>query len=158
MLYSTFYLGETLMGLPIPCILEIGRGFDFHPVRGAPEVIDGIINLRGKVVTILNTGLAFETEKVRACDESRVYILKNNTELREVADTDLDIETSPDNIGIHVDRIADVISVETEELQPVPANIHHPFYKHVVRRGEEFIIILEPQKILNLNEHQELLS
>ena len=75
-----------------------------------------------------------------------------------MADADFDIETSPDNIGIHVDRIADVISVEKEELQPVPANINHPFYKHVVRRGNEFIIILEPQKILNLNENQELLS
>ena len=70
MLYSTFYLGETQMGLPIPSILEIGRGFDFHPVRGAPEVIDGLINLRGKVVTIINTGLAFETQKVLASDES----------------------------------------------------------------------------------------
>ena len=51
MLYSTFYLGETQMAVPIPCILEIGRSFKFHPVRGAPEVIDGLINLRGKVVT-----------------------------------------------------------------------------------------------------------
>ncbi|MBT5380055.1 MAG: hypothetical protein HOK49_12965 [Opitutae bacterium] len=146
------------MGLPIPAILEIGRSINFHPVRGAPEIIDGLINLRGKVVTIINTGLAFEAEKVKSTDESRVYILKNNTELREVADADFDIETSPDNIGIHVDRIADVISVENEDLQTVPANINHPFYKHVVRRGEEFIIILEPQKMLNLNEHQELLS
>ena len=48
MLYSTFYLGETQMGLPIPSILEIGRGFDFHPVRGAPEVIDGLINYEVK--------------------------------------------------------------------------------------------------------------
>jgi purine-binding chemotaxis protein CheW len=158
MLYSTFYLGKTQMGLPIPSILEIGRSINFHPVRGAPEIIDGLINLRGKVVTIINTGLAFEAEKVKSTDESRVYILKNNTELREVADADFDIETSPDNIGIHVDRIADVISVENEELQSVPANINHPFYKHVVRRGDEFIIILEPQKMLNLNEHQELLS
>lgn len=48
MLYSTFYLGENQMAVPIPCILEIGRSFNFHPVRGAPEVIDGLINLRGK--------------------------------------------------------------------------------------------------------------
>ena len=34
----------------------------------------------------------------------------------------------------------------------------HPFYKHVVRRGDSFIIILEPSKILNLHETPDLLS
>ena len=128
MLYSTFYLGETQMAVPIPCILEIGRSFKFHPVRGAPEVIDGLINLRGKVVTIINLGLAFEEEKGLAGD------------------------------GIHVDRISSVMRVENEELQAVPSNMAHPFYKHVVRRGDSFTIILEPSKILNLHENQDLLS
>ena len=78
MLYSTFFLGETQMAVPIPCILEIGRSFKFHPVRGAPEVIDGLINLRGKVVTIVNLGLAFEESSVQPTDESRIFIFKNN--------------------------------------------------------------------------------
>lgn len=158
MLYSTFYLGETQMAVPIPSILEIGRSFKFHPVRGAPDVIDGLINLRGKVVTIVNLGLAFEEKKVLAGDESRIFIFKNNSELSEVADSDVEIETAPDNIGIHVDRISDVIRVENEELQAVPPNMAHPFYKHVVRREDSFTIILEPSKILNLHENQDLLS
>ena len=158
MIYSTFYLGDTHMALPIPSILEIGRAFKFHRVRGAPEVIDGLINLRGKVVTIINLGLAFEESKVVAGDESRIFIFKNNSELCEVADSDAEIETAPDNIGIHVDRISDVIRVEKEELQVVPSNMAHPFYKHVVRRGDSFTIILEPSKILNLHENQDLLS
>ena len=146
------------MAVPIPCILEIGRSFKFHPVRGAPEVIDGLINLRGKVVTIINLGLAFEEKEVLAGDESRIFIFKNNSELSEVADSDVEIETAPDNIGIHVDRISDVIRVENEELQAVPPNMAHPFYKHVVRREDSFTIILEPSKILNLHENQDLLS
>lgn len=158
MLYSTFYLGETQMAVPIPSILEIGRSFKFHPVRGAPDVIDGLINLRGKVVTIVNLGLAFEEKEVLAGDESRIFIFKNNSELSEVADSDIEIETAPDNIGIHVDRISDVIRVENEELQAVPPNMAHPFYKHVVRREDSFTIILEPSKILNLHENQDLLS
>lgn len=158
MLYSTFYLGETQMAVPIPSILEIGRSFKFHPVRGAPDVIDGLINLRGKVVTIVNLGLAFEEKEVLAGDESRIFIFKNNSELSEVADSDVEIETAPDNIGIHVDRISDVIRVENEELQSVPPNMAHPFYKHVVRREDSFTIILEPSKILNLHENQDLLS
>ena len=64
MLYSIFHLGENLIGVPIYTILEIVRSSKFHPVRGASEVIDGLINLRGKVVTVINTGIAFETHKV----------------------------------------------------------------------------------------------
>ena len=93
-----------------------------------------------------------------AGDESRIFIFKNNSELSEVADSDVEIETAPDNIGIHVDRISDVIRVENEELQAVPSNMAHPFYKHVVRREDSFTIILEPSKILNLHENQDLLS
>ena len=141
MLYSTVYLDDKLMGLPIPSILEIGRSFKIHPVKGAPNVIDGLINLRGKVVTIINLGLAFDVEKVEPTEESRIYILKNNSELKKVEDSDFVLQTSPDNIGIHVSRIADVINVEKDGLNPVPANINHPFYKYVARFNEEFITI-----------------
>ena len=151
MLYSTFYLDDKLMGLPIPSILEIGRSFKIHPVRGAPRVIDGLINLRGKVVTIINSGLAFDVNKVESTEESRIYILKNNSELKEVQDSDFFLQTSPDNIGIHVPRIADVINVEKEGLNPVPANINHPFYKYVTRHNGKFITILEPFNMINLN-------
>ena len=97
-------------------------------------------------------------QKIEPSDESRIFIFKNNSELKEVADSDAVMETAPDNIGIHVDRISDVIRVENEELQAVPANMVHPFYKYVVRRGDSFIIILEPSKILNLHETPDLLS
>jgi chemotaxis signal transduction protein len=106
----------------------------------------------------VNLGLAFEEIKIEPSDESRILIFKNNSELNEVADSDTVMETAPDNIGIHVDRISDVIRVESEELQAVPSNMVHPFYKHVVRRGDSFIIILEPSKILNLHETPDHLS
>ena len=59
---------------------------------------------------------------------------------------------SPDNIGLHVEKIEGVINFEKEELQPVPANMSHPFYQHVVRRVDSFIIILKPSKAIILNQ------
>ena len=64
MLYSIFNLGPNLIGVPIYSILEIVRSSKFYPIKGAPPVIDGLINLRGKVVTVINTGIAFDTAKV----------------------------------------------------------------------------------------------
>jgi purine-binding chemotaxis protein CheW len=153
MLYSTFQLGTASIGVPIHTVLEIVRSSTFHHIRGAPEVIDGLINLRGKVVTVINTGLAFGSHKVMPSDESRIYIFKSISELKEVGDHDIDMEFPPDNIGLHVDRISNVINVEKHELQPVPQNMIHPFYQHVVRKGDEFIIVLRPSRILTLNKN-----
>ena len=158
MLYSTFYLNENLMALSIPSILEIGRSFKVHPVRGASEVIDGLINLRGKVITIINTGLAFGGEKVKQSEDSRIFILKSNQELTEVSDENYNFRTSVDNFGIHVNKISEVIEVQISELLPVPAHAYHPYYKNVIRYNEHFISILEPERLLNLNENKELSS
>lgn len=150
MLYSTFQLGEIRMAVPIYTILEIVRAVRFHPVCGAPQVIDGLINLRGKVVTVINTGLALTARKVEITDESRIYIFKNSSALQDVTDMPVEAEVSPDNIGLHVDAIGSVIDVDKDELQPVPANMAHPFYQNVVRRNDGFIIILKPSKAVSL--------
>ena len=152
MLYSTFKLGNTFVGVPITSILEIPRSSVFHSVRGAPPVIDGLINLRGKIITVINLGLAFSLEKVEASEESRIYIFKNDSEFKEVADSDQELKLSEDNIGLHVERIAGVISVEEKELQPIPKNMVHPYYESVVRKDDDFIIILKLSKILNLEQ------
>lgn len=152
MLYSTFKLGNTFVGVPITSILEIPRSSVFHSVRGAPPVIDGLINLRGKIITVINLGLAFGLEKVEASEESRIYIFKSNSEFKEVADSDQELKLSEDNIGLHVEKIAGVISVEEKELQPIPKNMVHPYYESVVRKGDDFIIILKLSKILNLEQ------
>lgn len=152
MLYSTFKLGNTFVGVPITSILEIPRSSVFHSVRGAPPVIDGLINLRGKIITVINLGLAFGLEKVEASEESRIYIFKSNSEFKEVADSDQELKLSEDNIGLHVEKIAGVISVEEKELQPIPKNMVHPYYESVVRKDDDFIIILKLSKILNLEQ------
>ena len=152
MLYSLFNIGKTLFGVPIVSILEIVRYSRFHPITGAPDVIDGLINLRGKVVPVINSGLVFDGEKVVPSNDSRIYIFKNNLELKEAMEDEFDSEISPDNIGLHVSNICNVMHVDKDELQQVPANISHPFYKYVVRRDGEFIIILMPSQILNLEK------
>ncbi len=158
MLYSLFYVDKTIMAVPITTILEIVRPTKFYAISGSPEVIDGLINFRGKVVTVINAGLGFGVNKVYPTDESRVYIFKKNSELKLVDGEELDSDICPDNIGLHVNNIENVINIEIDELQPVPANMVHPFYKFVVRKGDDFIIILRPTEILNLNKDRDLLS
>jgi purine-binding chemotaxis protein CheW len=159
LLYSTFYLDEnSLLALPILSILEIGRSFKVHPVHGAPEVIEGLINLRGKVVTVLNVRSALGLPKAEESNESRMYILKNNQEIKDVAPADVHIKTSTDNIGLHVTEMSDVIDIDPEEMLPVPANLHHPYYKKIIRKNDLFILILDLEKIVNLSDSSDIPS
>lgn len=151
MLYSIFRIHNNLFGVPIISILEIVRYSRFHPVMGSPEIIDGLINLRGKVVPVINSGLVLDGEKVPPSDDSRIYIFKNNLELNDAVGDGFNSEISSDNIGLHVDSVCNVLHVDKKELQQVPENISHPFYSYVVRKNEEFIIILKPSQILNLD-------
>lgn len=153
MLFSTFYIEDTHFGLPIPSILEIGRTFKVHNVQGVTSVIDGLINLRGKVVTIINLGEALNIKKVVSSDDARMYILKNNHEISETDTSGINMKTAKDNVGLHIDRMGDVIKVDMEEMMPVPANINHPYYKNIIKRDDDFIIVLDLEKLLNLTDN-----
>lgn len=148
MLYSTCKLADMQMAIPIPAILEIVRASHFYPVSGAPEVIDGLINLRGKVVTVINAARAMGIPAVKVSSDSRIYIFK------DIAGSADQSASQPgavaDNIGLHVDSIGPVIDVDDDALQAVPADMAHPFYEYVVRRDQEFIIILKPAKAASL--------
>lgn len=148
MLYSTCRLADMQMAIPIPTILEIVRAGHFYPVCGAPEVIDGLINLRGKVVTVINAGRAMGVPAVKVGADSRIYIFKNMADATEQALGQPG--TVAENIGLHVDSIGPVIEVDDDALQAVPADMAHPFYEYVVRRDQEFIIILKPTKAASL--------
>lgn len=148
MLYSTCRLADMQMAIPIPTILEIVRASHFYPVSGAPEVIDGLINLRGKVVTVINAARAMGMPAVRISADSRIYIFKDMS--ASGAQGPSQAGTAAENIGLHVDAIGPVIEVDDDELQAVPANMAHPFYDCVVRRDQQFIIILKPAKAASL--------
>ncbi len=148
MLYSTCRLADMQMAIPIPAILEIVRASHFYPVSGAPEVIDGLINLRGKVVTVINAARAMGMPALKVSADSRIYIFKDMAGSADQGPPQPG--TTADNIGLHVDAIGPVIDVDDDELQAVPANMVHPFYDYVVRRDQQFIIILKPAKAASL--------
>lgn len=154
MLYSTFYVEDTHFGLPIMSILEIGRSFKVHHVHGAPNPVQGLINLRGKIITVLDLGLALGMGPIQKSDDSRFFILKSNKELSEEL-LSIDFHTSPDNIAIHAERMGDVMEIDSEKIAPVPANSSHPYYRNVIKQDDHFIVILDLEKLLNLTAYQE---
>ena len=78
------------------------------PVRHAPEEVLGIVNLRGKIVTILDLGLRLGFSQAVAGSDSRIFIIEDRSEF----------------IGLLVDRVDEVVEVESDHWQAPPANVN----------------------------------
>lgn len=131
--FSTFMVGETLCGIDIEQIQEINRNFDFSEVPGSEEYIKGIINLRGRIVTLIDLGKRIGIRSTGLSSDSSNIVVSSDGE----------------NFGLIVASICDIISERNAELEDVPANTGDI-------KGRYFTSILKTEKgiigILNLEE------
>ncbi|HYW43346.1 MAG TPA: chemotaxis protein CheW [Bryobacteraceae bacterium] len=134
-LLASFFVREALCGLDAAGIQEVIRLGPLTPVRHAPEEVAGIVNLRGKIVTILDLGLRLGFPKIAACGDSRVLILDDRNEF----------------IGLLVDRVDEVVEVASDQWQPVPPNVswgQARFFKGVCRAHGRVVTLLDADQIL----------
>jgi len=104
---SCFYLGEALCGIDINLIQEINKQINYTAVPHAPDYVLGIMNLRGRIVTIIDFGKKLGLGSTKVTDSTRIIIVNSQEE----------------QIGLMVDKITDVITGKWEEVSPPPANI-----------------------------------
>jgi purine-binding chemotaxis protein CheW len=138
-LISTFYLGDALLGIDTLKVQEIIRVIDITRVHQAPDHVLGIINLRGKIVTIIDLGLKLGLGVTRLADESRIIIVSWRSEY----------------IGLAIDRVADVISADTDKVMPSPANVkgvQGRFFQGVYNSDHHLISILDVEEVLGDDE------
>ncbi len=138
---ATFYIGDILMGVDIQKVQEINRHVDMTPVPHAPACVRGVINLRGDVVTVVDLRTVLELEPAEINETSRNMIAKAGDE----------------QIGLLVDRIADVVKLTRKEIEPPPANISGidgRFFDGVYKMQSELLIILNAEEILSADQKQ----
>jgi purine-binding chemotaxis protein CheW len=134
-LISTFYLGNTLMGIDTMRVQEVIRITDMTPVYHAPAYILGIMNLRGKIVTLVGLAEKLELPQSKITEDSRLVIVQWNDEY----------------VGLLVDRIFDVIHADRGGLMPPPSNIHEMqgrFFDGVLNADGHLIAIVNVDKVL----------
>jgi purine-binding chemotaxis protein CheW len=154
MQYATFYIDDTMYGIPILTVREISRFFTITPVQGADERIEGLLNLRGQIVTVLNLGRCLCTTPVPLSAESRIIILKTEEELSPEA-VERDIHTSPDTLALLVDRIGDVVDAEDDTIEPAPPHLSSTYVTGVIKNGDELLTLLSTDWLCSLEESKE---
>ncbi|MEC8208594.1 MAG: chemotaxis protein CheW, partial [Pseudomonadota bacterium] len=74
--WVTFHLGEETYGINVMQVQEVLRYSEIAPVPGAPGYVLGIINLRGNVVTVIDTRTRFGLQSAEVTDNSRIVIIE----------------------------------------------------------------------------------
>ncbi len=139
----TFYIGDTIYGLPLTNVVEIISVQPIAKVPGTPAYVKGVINLRGGIVPLVDVRLKFGQMEKEYDEFTNVII----TVLNDMT------------VGLVVDRVANVVRSENVDISSLPefstVNTNR-YMTSVSRTGESLIMnlncetILEDDNILNL--------
>jgi purine-binding chemotaxis protein CheW len=141
--WVTFKLDSETYGINVMQVQEVLRYSEIAPVPGAPLYVLGIINLRGNVVTVIDTRSRFGLEPSEITDNTRVVIIESEKQV----------------IGILVDSVAEVVYLKASEIDIAP-NVGNDesakFIQGVSNREGELLILVDLNMLLSDDEWDEL--
>ncbi len=150
---ATFLLGDMLFGTDILLIREVYRYKDSSRIPGAPPHLRGLMNLRGRVVTVIDLGVCLNRPSKSDNDQSHMLIFKVRQEIAEYRFQQYlkDISLGEDIVGFLIDRMDEVLMVGDEEILPAPPNIadmQESLIDGIIRRDHRLVILLNIPAIL----------
>ncbi len=133
--WVTFRLQNEKYGINVMSVREVLKVSEIAPVPGAPDFVLGIINLRGHVVTVVDTHYRFGLPPRNVDDATRIVIIEHQDQV----------------VGIMVDSVAEVLNIPTGAIESAP-NVGNDesakFIQGVSQQGEDLVILVDHQKLL----------
>ncbi|ACR11840.1 chemotaxis protein CheW [Teredinibacter turnerae] len=141
--WVTFKLAGETYGVNVMQVQEVLRYSEIAPVPGAPSYVIGIINLRGNVVTVIDTRERFALPPGEITDNTRIVIIEADSHV----------------VGILVDSVAEVVYLRQSEIETAP-NVGNEesakFIQGVCHKNNELLILIELDKLLTDDEWAEI--
>lgn len=134
----TFKLGKEEYGVDINSVQEIIRATDITPVPGAPSHIRGVINLRGKIIPVVDLRQRFSLPAIEASDEQRIVV----------------VELAEKRLGMLVDNVSQVIKISSAIIEEMPeeaTSVEEDYIRGVGKLDTRLIIILDLNRSLLLS-------
>ncbi|NLS13251.1 chemotaxis protein CheW [Vibrio sp. SM6] len=141
--WVTFQLEEETYGINVMQVREVLRYTEIAPVPGAPDYVLGIINLRGNVVTVIDTRARFGLVEGEVTDNTRIIVIESERQV----------------IGILVDSVAEVVYLRTSEIDTTPSvgtDESSKFIQGVSNRDGKLLILVDLNKLLSEDEWDEM--
>ena len=132
----TFNIGEQVYGIEIPYVVEIIEVSPITAVPGVPGYIKGIINVRSKIVPVVNIRSRFGKPEIPFTDRTCV----------------IHVSTGDTSVGLIVDSVADVISITEKHISRTPElnNINQSkFIKFILEMNDGIKLVLDVSKLID---------
>lgn len=142
-LYLTFELGAETYGLEILKVHEIIGIMPVTSVPRTPDFVRGVINLRGKVIPVIDLRLKFEMESLEDTERTCIIVV-------QVSRADRDV-----TMGLSVDEVAEVLDVGAAQIEPPPSfgtAVDTEFIMAMGKIGEKVVMLLDVDKVLSGGE------
>lgn len=143
--WVTYRLDEETYGINVMQVQEVLRYTEIAPVPGAPDYVMGIINLRGNVVTVIDTRARFGLPSSEITDNSRIVIIESDEHV----------------VGILVDSVAEVVYLRSSEIDSAPnvgTEESAKFIQGVSNRDNELLILVDLNKLLSDDEWDDVVG
>lgn len=136
-LLVTFVVGEGQYGLDANRVQEVVLVGKITPVHHAPEYVKGVINLRGKIVSVLDLATKLDTDIISS-EVNRILIVRWLDEY----------------VGLLVEQVGDVLTIDKSQIRPAPANLRELLRKYtngIYQEGDRVYSILDLDAVMGDN-------
>ncbi|HZQ18814.1 MAG TPA: chemotaxis protein CheW [Terriglobales bacterium] len=137
-----FQVGRETYGVPITSLHEIVRVPEITTVPDAPNFMEGVINLRGKIVSVMDLRKRLGEKKVTSGKRNRILVVEHRGRLS----------------GLIVDSASEVLKIPASDVEPSPAALHEGGLNCVTGLGKHkgrLIVLLDMNRLLDLGNTQK---
>jgi purine-binding chemotaxis protein CheW len=143
----TFQLSEELYGIDIMDVKEIVTLQEIRPLPNAPSYVEGLYNLRGEIIPIINLHKRFHLRRAQLGEDDALlsgFII---------------IDLDGMKLGVIIDKVERVIAIDYNEIQAPPqmiSGIGAEYIQGVVNQKNGYLIILDIRKLFSAKELQKI--
>ncbi|CAG1771681.1 partial Chemotaxis protein CheW, partial [uncultured bacterium] len=133
----SFKIGDEEFGIDILKVQEINRMFQITKVPNAPDFVDGVVNLRGRIIPVVDLRARLNMMRKEHDQKSRIIVV----DLNKVT------------IGFIVDEVSEVLRISkdiTEQPPSMVAGIETEYITAIAKMEDRLLILLDLEKIFNL--------
>ena len=137
--YVSFVINKEIYGVPILSVREIIRHQQLTRIPKSAEYIEGVLNLRGKVIPVFNLRKKFGLTETEMDNSTRIVV----------------VEVGSKVIGMIVDHVSEVLEIKQESIDPPPlvgSDVDIDFISGMGKLEEKLIILLDINRILSAEE------
>ncbi|MCB2340677.1 chemotaxis protein CheW [Clostridium estertheticum] len=143
--FLTFSVGKESYGIEIKFVTEIIGIQEITEVPELPDYVKGIINLRGKIIPVIDVRIRFRKEPKDYNDRTCIVVIN----IKETT------------VGLIVDNVAEVINIDDSNIVPPPqmkTGFHNRYVRGIGKVGNEVKLLLDCDKLLNDEELDKIIE